>query len=149
MKIAVIHGPNLRLLGQREPEVYGRSTLDEINRDLHGLAAELGIELEVFQSNHEGKILDYLEEVRERVQGVLINPAGLTHTSVSLRDGLAGIGLPVVEVHLSNPAAREEFRTVSFVAPVSVGTVAGFGKNSYLFGLRGLCTRIRQQLNEP
>jgi 3-dehydroquinate dehydratase-2 len=148
MKIAVVHGPNLRLLGQREPEVYGHATLADIDQNLRNLAEELGVELEVFQSNHEGEILDYLEDVRKRVQGILINPAGLTHTSVSLRDGLAGSGLPVVEVHLSNPAAREEFRAVSFVAPVAVGTVAGFGKNSYLFGLQGLCARIRQQANQ-
>ena len=143
MKIAVVNGPNLRLLGQREPHVYGSTTLGEINDELSALARELGVELEFFQSNHEGEILDYLEESAGRVQGVLINPAGLTHTSVSLRDGLAGVGLPTVEVHLSNPAAREDFRHLSFVAPVAVGTVAGFGKNSYLFGLKGLVAHLR------
>jgi 3-dehydroquinate dehydratase-2 len=148
MRIAVIHGPNLRLLGQREPEIYGRSSLEEINQDLRNLAEELEVDLEIFQSNHEGKILDFLEEVRPRVQGVVINPAGLTHTSVALRDGLAALDLPVVEVHLSNPSAREEFRSVSFVAPVARGTVAGFGKNSYLFGFRGLCNLIRQHSGE-
>ena len=142
MRIAVVHGPNLRLLGRREPHVYGSATLEEINLALHSLAKELEVELEVFQSNHEGEILDFLEEVQPRVQGVLINPGGLTHTSVSLRDGLAGIGLPVVEVHLSNPAAREAFRHRSFVAPIAHGTVAGFGENSYLLGLRGLMTHI-------
>ena len=148
MKIAVIHGPNLRLLGQREPDVYGTSTLAEINADLGDLATELGVELEVFQSNHEGELLDYLEEVLPRVEGILINPAGLTHTSVSLRDGLAGTGLPVVEVHLSNPPAREPFRHRSFVASVAVGTVAGFGKNSYLFGLRGLVAHLQRPSKE-
>ena len=143
MKIAVVHGPNLRLLGQREPHVYGSQTLADIDGELMAVARELGVDLEFFQSNHEGEILDYLEEASGQVQGVLINPAGLTHTSVSLRDGLAGIGLPTVEVHLSNPAAREEFRQLSFVAPVAVGTVAGFGKNSYLFGLRGLVAHIK------
>lgn len=143
MKIAVIHGPNLRLLGQREPHVYGSDTLDQINRGLADLAATLEVGLEFFQSNHEGEILDYLQRVGSTVQGILINPAGLTHTSVSLRDGIAGIGLPTVEVHLSNPAAREEFRRISFVAPVAMATVAGFGKNSYLFGLRGLVTHLR------
>ena len=143
MKIAVVNGPNLRLLGQREPHVYGSTTLGEINDELSALARELGVELEFFQSNHEGEILDYLEESAGRVQGVLINPAGLTHTSVSLRDGLAGVGLPTVEVHLSNPAAREDFRHLSFVAPVAVGTVAGFGKNSYLFGLKVLVAHLR------
>ena len=149
MRIAVIHGPNLRLLGQREPGVYGQKTLDEINSALKALAGELGVELEVFQSNHEGEILDYLEEVQSRVKGILINPAGLTHTSVSLRDGLAGIGLPVVEVHLSNPAAREPFRHRSFVSPVAAGTVAGFGENSYLFGLRGLLAHLLNPKSEP
>lgn len=137
-----MNGPNLRLLGQREPHVYGSETLAEISAELEGEARELGVSLEFFQSNHEGEILDYLEEVRSRAQGILINPAGLTHTSVSLRDALAGVGLPVVEVHLSNPAAREEFRQRSFVAPVAVGTVAGFGKRSYLFGLRGLVAHL-------
>ena len=143
MKIAVVHGPNLRLLGQREPHVYGSATLGQIDGALKDVASELGVELEFFQSNHEGEILDYLEGVASRVQGVLINPAGLTHTSVSLRDGLAGVGLPTVEVHLSNPATREDFRHISFVAPVAVGTVAGFGKNSYLFGLRGLVAHLK------
>jgi len=144
MRIAVIHGPNLRLLGRREPEIYGHHSLETIDRSLHGLAAELEVELEIFQSNHEGEILDFLEKAMDRVQGILINPAGLTHTSVSLRDGLAGVGLPVVEVHLSNPSAREDFRHRSLVAPIALGTVAGFGRNSYLFGLRALIARITE-----
>jgi 3-dehydroquinate dehydratase II len=142
MRIAVVHGPNLRLLGRREPHVYGATTLGEIDRDLQGLAQELGLEIEIFQSNHEGAILDFLEEVSTRVHGVLINPGGLTHTSISLRDALVGVGLPVVEVHLSNTVAREEFRHHSFVGGVAVGTVAGFGKNSYLLGLRGLMAHL-------
>jgi len=142
MRIAVIHGPNLRLLGRREPDVYGHATLDQVDAALSELAAELGVELEIFQSNHEGEILDHLEEIMDRVQGILINPAGLTHTSVSLRDGLAGVGLPVVEVHISNTAAREGFRHRSLVASVALGTVAGFGANSYLLGLRGLVARL-------
>jgi 3-dehydroquinate dehydratase-2 len=146
MKISVIHGPNLRLLGQREPEVYGTETLEVIDGALQELGGELGVDLEFFQSNHEGEILDYLEKASQEVQGILINPAGLTHTSVSLRDGLAGVALPVVEVHLSNPAAREEFRHQSFVSGVAVGTVAGFGKKSYLFGLRGLVAHLQTQI---
>ena len=142
MRIAVVHGPNLRLLGRREPNVYGSSTLEDINEGLRSLARELGAELEIFQSNHEGEILDFLEDVQDRVQGLLINPGGLTHTSVSLRDGLAGVGLPVVEVHISNPAAREAFRHHSFVSPIALGTVAGFGENSYLLGLRGLLAHL-------
>ncbi len=146
MKISIVHGPNLRLLGQREPQIYGSDTLDTINDELEEAARELGVELDFFQSNHEGEILDYLEKASAEVQGILINPAGLTHTSVSLRDGLAGVGLPVVEVHLSNPAAREEFRHRSFVSGVAVGTVAGFGKKSYLFGLRGLVAHLQSSI---
>ena len=148
MRIAVIHGPNLRLLGRREPQVYGSSTLEDINASLRSLAEELGVELEIFQSNREGEILDFLEEIQDRVQGVVINPAGLTHTSVSLRDGLVGIGLPVVEVHISNPVARERFRHRSFVAPIALGTVAGFGENSYLLGLRGLWAHLANPTTE-
>ncbi len=148
MRIAVVHGPNLRLLGRREPHIYGSATLEDINVSLHSLAKELGVGLEVFQSNHESEILDFLEEVQPRVHGVLINPGGLTHTSVSLRDGLAGIGLPVVEVHLSNPVAREAFRNRSFVARVALGTVAGFGENSYLLGFRGLMAHLANPTTE-
>jgi len=148
MRIAVVHGPNLRLLGRREPHFYGSATLEEVDLALYALAKELGAELELFQSNHEGEILDFLEEVQSRVDGVLINPAGLTHTSVSLRDALAGIGLPVVEVHLSNPSGREGFRHRSFVAPIALGTVAGFGKNSYLLGLRGLMAHLANPTTE-
>ena len=144
MKISIVHGPNLRLLGQREPQIYGTDTLDTINHELGEAARELGVELDFFQSNHEGEILDYLEKASAEVQGILINPAGLTHTSVSLRDALLGVGLPTVEVHLSNPVAREPFRHHSFIAGVAVGTVAGFGKNSYLFGLRGLMAHLTQ-----
>ncbi len=142
MTIAVVHGPNLRLLGRREPHVYGTDTLAQINAALESLARELGVELEIFQSNHEGEILDFLEEVSSRARGILINPAGLTHTSVALRDAVLGLGLPAVEVHLSNPAAREAFRHRSFLAPVALGTVAGFGKNSYLLGLRALFAHL-------
>ena len=138
MRIAVVHGPNLNLLGEREPEVYGTATLDDVNRALEGLAAELGIEVECFQSNGEGRILDFLADVRERAEGVVINPAGFGHTSVALLDGLLAIARPFVEVHLSNPAARESFRRRSLLAPAAVGVVAGFGVDSYLSGLRCL-----------
>lgn len=142
MKVGVIHGPNLRLLGKREPEVYGTDTLEDIDRRMRGLGEELGVDVEVFQSNAEGEILDFLEEAAERVEGFLVNPGGLTHTSVALRDALVGVGKPFVEVHLSNTAAREEFRRRSFLAPVAVGVVAGFGAESYLLGLRGLVRRL-------
>jgi 3-dehydroquinate dehydratase-2 len=143
MKIAVIHGPNLRTLGRREPHVYGTVTLPQVDQDLRELASELDVELEIFQSNHEGEILDFLEEVREEVRGILVNPAGLTHTSVSLLDALLAADLPAVEVHLSNPAAREDFRHRSFTARACLGTVAGFGKNSYLLGLRALVAHLQ------
>jgi 3-dehydroquinate dehydratase-2 len=143
VKISVIHGPNLRVLGRREPEVYGHATLDDIDRALADLAARLDVRVETFQSNAEGAILDRLEEVSPDADGILINPGGLTHTSVSLRDGLAATGLPFVEVHLSNVHARERFRRHSYLAPIALGVVSGFGLESYLLGLRGLVTHLR------
>lgn len=138
MRIEVIHGPNLRLLGTRETEVYGTSTLADIDDRLRSVAAKLGVEIGSHQSNHEGEILDHIEAVSEDTDGFLINPGALTHTSVALRDALVGVGRPFVEVHLSNTAAREQFRRRSLIADVAVGTVAGFGANSYLLGLRGI-----------
>lgn len=142
MRVAVVHGPNLNLLGRREPEVYGTETLGDIEERLTELAGELGVEIECFQSNHEGEILDYLTRAGERVEGFVVNAGGLTHTSVALRDGLAGVGRPFVEVHLSNTAAREGFRRRSLLAPVAVGVVLGFGARSYLLGLRGLVEHL-------
>jgi 3-dehydroquinate dehydratase II len=142
MRVAVVHGPNLRLLGLREPEVYGSATLDEVNRSLHGLAEELGVELETFQSNHEGEILDFVEEAAGRVEGFLVNPGGLAHTSVALRDAFVGVGRPFVEVHISNTAAREGFRHHSYLSAAASGVVYGFGVDGYLLGLRGLVGRI-------
>jgi 3-dehydroquinate dehydratase-2 len=138
MRVAVIHGPNLRLLGRREPEVYGTDTLDDIEAAISGLAAELGAEVEFFQSNHEGRILDFVDEASGRVDGFLINPGALTHTSVALRDALLGVDRPFVEVHLSNTAGREPFRRHSYLSDVAAGVVFGFGPESYLLGLRGL-----------
>ena len=143
MRISVIHGPNLRLLGRREPQVYGHSTLADIDGRLNAAATDLGVEIESFQSNSEGEILDRLEAVADGADGILINPGGLTHTSVSLRDGLAATGLPFVEVHLSNVHARERFRRHSYISPVALGVVAGFGLESYLLGLQGLVARLR------
>lgn len=142
MRIAVVHGANLRMLGRREPEVYGSDTLEDINGRLRTLAGELGAEVEIFQSNSEGAILDYLEEAAPRIDGILINPGAFTHTSVALRDALAGIGRPFAEVHLSNPAARESFRHRSYLAPVAAGVVAGFRAESYLLALRGLLAHL-------
>lgn len=143
MKILVLHGPNLNLLGQREPEHYGRLELSELMERIDALAAELGVQTEHLQSNHEGVLIDRVHAARGREAGVLINPGGLTHSSVSLRDALVGVGLPFVEVHLSNVHAREPFRHRSLLADVALGQVAGFGPNSYLLGLRGLVAALR------
>ncbi|HUG36457.1 MAG TPA: type II 3-dehydroquinate dehydratase [Candidatus Limnocylindrales bacterium] len=143
MRVAVVHGPNLRLLGRREPEVYGRVTLEEIDAALRDEAAGSGVEVEIFQSNHEGEILDFIEDASGRVDGFVVNAGALTHTSIALRDALVGVGRPFVEVHLSNTSAREPFRHTSFLAAVAVGVVYGFGVPSYLLGLRGLLGHLR------
>ncbi len=143
MRIGVLHGPNLNLLGQREPEVYGRETLAEIDARLRRLAAELGVALEIFQANGEGELVDRIQESAGRVQGFLINAGAYTHTSVALLDALVGVGRPFVEVHLSNIHGREEFRRRSLLAPRAAGIVMGFGAASYLLGLRGLALRLR------
>jgi len=142
MRIAVIHGPNLQLLGKREPEVYGSDTLEDVNRRIAELAAQLGVELETFQSNHEGAILDFVSDAASRVEGFLINPGAFTHTSVALLDALLGVERPFVEVHLSNTARREEFRRHSYLSGAAAGVVYGFGAHSYLLGLRGLVARL-------
>lgn len=142
VRVAVLHGPNLRLLGRREPEVYGAATLAEIDAALGELASELGVELESRQSNHEGELLDFIEDAATRVDGFVVNAGAFTHTSLALRDALVGVGLPFVEVHLSNTAARERFRRHSYLSPVAEGVVFGFGVSSYLLGLRGLVDRL-------
>ena len=142
MRVAVVSGPNLNLLGSREPGIYGTDTLEEIEQRLKRLGEEMGAEVESFQSNAEGALIDYIQESAERVDGFLVNAGGLTHTSVSLRDALVGVGRPFVEVHLSNPAAREPFRHVSLLTDRAVGAVVGFGAESYVLGLRGLVARL-------
>jgi 3-dehydroquinate dehydratase-2 len=142
VRIAVVSGPNLNLLGRREPDIYGRETLDQIGARLQIEANDLGVDLELFQSNAEAGLIDYIHESAERVSAFLVNAGGLTHTSVSLRDALVGVGLPFVEVHLSNPAAREPFRHVSLLADRALGIVVGFGAESYVLGLRGLVARL-------
>lgn len=137
-RVLVLNGPNLNLLGTREPDVYGATTLDDITRELEDLGRQLGATVECRQSNQEGQLIDWLHDARDSFDGVVINPGGLTHTSVSLRDGIAAAGLPTVEVHISNTHARESFRHQSVTAAVCIGSVIGFGKNSYSLGLRAL-----------
>ena len=142
MRILVVHGPNLNLLGRREPETYGTTSLVEINARLEEYARERGVELVIFQSNHEGELIDRIQQAAEpgdaHCDGLLINPAAYTHTSVALRDAIASVGLPAVEVHLSNIHARESFRHTSLIAPVCLGQISGFGAQSYLLGLEAL-----------
>jgi len=135
-KVLVIHGPNLNLLGRREPGVYGTVTLAEVDRQLASLAREIGAEVETFQSNHEGAIIDRLHQAPGRHDAVILNAGALTHYSIALRDAIAAVPVPVVEVHLSNVHAREPFRHVSVIAPVCRGQIAGFGVGSYLLALR-------------
>lgn len=143
MNILVLHGPNLNLLGLREPDVYGRITLDQINARLEAMASEEGVEIRCVQSNHEGALVDEIQQARAWADAILINPAAYTHTSVALRDAVTAAGLPTVEVHLSNVHAREAFRRRSFIAPVALGQICGFGVNSYLLGLRALIDHLK------
>ncbi len=135
-KVLVIHGPNLNLLGEREPNVYGSTTLEEINQALQEQAKKSDVELKVFQSNHEGELVESIQNARHWADVIIINPAAYTHTSIAIRDALSAIAVPTIEVHLSNIHARENFRQASHVSPVSVGQVVGFGKNSYLLALQ-------------
>lgn len=144
-KILVIHGPNLNLLGRREESIYGKKDLEYINTSLKECAKDLGVEVEAYQSNHEGDIVDKIQKAPENFSGIIINPAAYTHTSVAIRDALAAINIPTVEVHLSNIHSREEFRHKSFSAAICVGQICGFGPYSYILGLKGLMNHIRNK----
>ena len=138
MKVLVLHGPNLNLLGTREPDVYGKMTLAEIDQRLAEVGRELGVEVRTAQSNHEGALIDALQEARTWADGVVFNPGGYTHTSVALRDAISAIGIPVIEVHLTNVYAREEFRHSSLISAVCKGKIVGLGWQSYEMALRAL-----------
>jgi 3-dehydroquinate dehydratase-2 len=134
-KVLILHGPNLNLLGEREPEVYGSFTLEEINKDLEARASQLGLEIKTVQSNHEGELVEAIQNARTWADVIVINPAAYTHTSVAIRDAIAAVRVPTIEVHISNTVAREGFRHISYISPVAVGVIQGFGKQSYLLAL--------------
>jgi 3-dehydroquinate dehydratase-2 len=148
LSFLVLHGPNLNLLGKREPGVYGLSTLDDINRLLYQEAVSIQVSLSIFQSNHEGALIDAIHNALGVHDGILINPGAYTHTSVAIRDAIASVNVPTVEVHLSNVYRREEFRHHSYIAPVAIGQISGFGIDSYCLGLHALVSHLRQQRGE-
>ena len=144
VKILVLHGPNLNLFGRREPHIYGHTTLAQIDAQLAALAAELGVQLETIQSNHEGALVDFLHRHIDEAQGALVNPAGLTQHGVPLHDAIKAMPFPVIEVHMSNIAARETWRAHSIISPAVKGTIQGLGPHSYLLGLRALAMLAQQ-----
>lgn len=142
--ILVLHGPNLNLLGLREPGIYGSETLDNINRLLEQEAEDLQVKVSILQSNHEGVLVDAIHSASEQHQGIVINAGAYTHTSVAIRDAISGVNIPTVEVHLSNIYRREEFRHHSFIAPVAIGQISGFGSESYILGLKAIVNYLKK-----
>ena len=144
-KILVLNGPNLQLLGTRKREVYGSTTLEEIRQNLNNVASALGVELDFYQSNHEGDLVDRIGNAKkEGVDGIVINPAAYTHTSIAIRDAIEGVSIPAVEIHLSNIHAREEFRQKSMTAPVCIGQIAGLGADGYEWAMRALVKKLKE-----
>ena len=143
-KILVLNGPNLNLLGKRQPEIYGRLTLEQIDQKLRALAQELAVEIEIRQSNHEGELVSWIQEAPKQFGAIVINPAAYTHTSIAMRDAITAAGIPTIEIHLSNIHKREPFRHHSHIAEVAVGQIAGFGVNSYLLGIRAAAELIQE-----
>jgi 3-dehydroquinate dehydratase II len=141
-KILVLNGPNLNLLGKRQPDIYGRLTLEQINRKIRALAKELGVDVEIRQSNHEGELVTWIQQAPGQFGAIVINPAAYTHSSVAMRDAITSVGLPTIEIHLSNIHRREPFRHHSYIAEAAVGQIAGFGADSYLLGLRAAVARL-------
>jgi 3-dehydroquinate dehydratase II len=137
-KIIVIHGPNLNMLGTREPSIYGHETLNDINRSIELEGKNIGVEITAFQSNYEGAIIDEIQKALGVYQGIIINPGAYTHYSIAIRDAIKSVGIPTIEVHLSNIHAREEFRHKSVIAPVTVGQIVGLGSKGYILALHGL-----------
>ena len=147
-KILLIHGPNLQLLGKRQPEIYGRQTLEDINSHLREIALGEGIELTTFQSNHEGAIVSEIGDNINWADGILINPGAYTHTSIAIQDALAAVNLPVIEIHLSNIYARDAFRHHSYVSPIAIGVISGFGAFSYDLALEAMIRRLQEKTAE-
>lgn len=145
--ILVVHGPNLNLLGIREPQTYGSTTLEQINHHLQEKAQQLQLGLSCYQSNHEGALVDTIHQALGEYQGIIINAGAYTHTSIAIRDALAGVGIPTVEVHLSNIYGRDRFRHHSYIAPIAIGQISGFGANSYILGLQALANYLQSKQN--
>lgn len=148
MKILIINGVNMNMLGIREPEKYGTTTLKDLEKDLYAYSFELGIDIETYQSNHEGEIVGKIQSAYENFDGIVINPAAYTHTSVAIRDAIAAVDIPTVEIHMTNIQAREDFRQKSLIAPVCVAQICGFGTESYKLGLKGLVELLKNNKSE-